>query len=353
MTDSLHATQGSLIGTAVGDSIGLPYEGLKPRRAQKFIGKELKQNLIYGKGMFSDDTEHTCMVVQSLISCYDNLDCFSKIFSWKLRFWLLGLPAGIGLGTLKAIIKLWLGFPPTKSGVNSAGNGPAMRSSIIGVFFKDDYEKMKQFVHASTIITHSDPKAYYSALTVALAAAIASKQEDISPLTFVEQLIGLIPDLPKDYLEILNGVCSSMENKDSLQDYLTKNEQREGITGYSYFTVPAVIHCWLRHQTNYKCAITEIIQCGGDTDTTAAILGGIVGAREGIDGIPEIWVSSIIEYPRTTAWIKRLGKRLNDVHLSMSADKALNISVLFILLRNVSFIILVLLVGLRRLLPPY
>lgn len=45
----------------------------------------------------------------------------------------LGLPAGIGLTTLKGIGKMWLGVKPTRSGVFSAGNGPAMRSSILGV----------------------------------------------------------------------------------------------------------------------------------------------------------------------------------------------------------------------------
>ena len=126
---------GALLGTAMGDSVGLPAEGLSRKRVKQLWNGQWRQRLIFGRGMISDDTEHTLFVAQSLLSCSDNATTFQKSLAWKLRLWLLGLPAGIGLGTLRAIIKLWLGFPPHRSGVNSAGNGPAMRSAIIGVFF--------------------------------------------------------------------------------------------------------------------------------------------------------------------------------------------------------------------------
>ena len=90
-------------------------------------------------------------------------------FAWRLRFWLLALPAGVGFATLKAMLKLWLGVSSERSGVFSAGNGPAMRAAILGVVF-DDRMMMQEFVRASTRITHTDPKAEYGALAVALAA---------------------------------------------------------------------------------------------------------------------------------------------------------------------------------------
>ena len=77
----------------------------------------------------------------------------------QLRFWLLGLPGGIGYATLKAILKLWLGFKPEHSGIFSAGNGPAMRSAIIGVCYGNDSQKLRELVKASTRLTHTDPKA--------------------------------------------------------------------------------------------------------------------------------------------------------------------------------------------------
>ena len=108
---------GCLLGTAVGDSIGLPYEGIPPQRASKMFGVADRHRFVLGRGMISDDTEHTCMVAQSLIASGFDVDLFTKKFAWRLRFWLMKLPAGTGMATMRAILKLWLGFPPHKSGV--------------------------------------------------------------------------------------------------------------------------------------------------------------------------------------------------------------------------------------------
>jgi hypothetical protein len=50
--------------------------------------------------------------------------------SVRLRFWLLGLPAGIGLATGRGIFKLWCVYHPEQAGVFSAGNGPAIFSVV-------------------------------------------------------------------------------------------------------------------------------------------------------------------------------------------------------------------------------
>ena len=90
---------------------------------------------------------------------------------WSMRWWLLGLPPGIGLATLKSILKLWVGFGPSSSGVFSAGNGPAMRAAPIGAFFWDDPSKIDDYIRISTRMTHTDPKAEVGAKFVAYLAA--------------------------------------------------------------------------------------------------------------------------------------------------------------------------------------
>jgi ADP-ribosyl-[dinitrogen reductase] hydrolase len=81
--------------------------------------------------MISDDTEHCCMIAQALIVSAGEPDRFSQSFARRLRWWLLSFPPAIGWATLRALLKLWAGFPPEKSGVFSASNGPAMRSAIL------------------------------------------------------------------------------------------------------------------------------------------------------------------------------------------------------------------------------
>ncbi len=61
------AILGCLIGTAVGDALGLPYEGISPRRAAKMLGPPTHFRFLFCHGMVSDDTEHTVLVAESLI----------------------------------------------------------------------------------------------------------------------------------------------------------------------------------------------------------------------------------------------------------------------------------------------
>ena len=85
---------GSILGTAIGDSVGLPYEGLSRRRAGRLLGPPDRHRFFFGRGMVSDDTEHTCMVAQSLIASGGDPDVFGRQLAWGFRLWVLGLPAG-------------------------------------------------------------------------------------------------------------------------------------------------------------------------------------------------------------------------------------------------------------------
>ncbi|KAF3886198.1 MULTISPECIES: ADP-ribosylglycohydrolase family protein [Nostocales] len=126
-----------------------------------------------------------------------------------------------------------------------------------------------------------------------------------------------------------------------------------GISGYVYHTVPVVVQVWLRHQRSYRDAIEEIVRLGGDTDTTAAIVGGIIGAGVGTSGLPKDWLNSLYEYPRTVEWMKSLGERLFEVSSSGKNQLPLPLSIPGLLVRNVLFLLIVLGHGFRRLLPPY
>ena len=344
---------GCLIGTAIGDAWGLPYEGLSKQRQNRLYPNLKNYNFIFGKGMISDDTEHTCMVAQSLIVSAGNTPIFTKQLAWRLRWWLLGLPAGIGYATLKSSIKLWLGFPTRKSGVFSVGNGAAMRSAIIGVSYGDDIQKLQELVRISTRLTHTDIKAEYGALAVALAAYLASKKLTVSPQNYYEQLKILIGSQKLEFLSLIKQACDSAEFAETTPYFAEKIGLNKGVTGYIYHTVPVVIQAWLRYQQDYQTAIVEIVRCGGDTDTTAAILGGIVGAAVGKDGIPQVWLNNLWEYPRNIAWMESLGSRLAEVCQQDKKQSCFPLPIYAVLIRNIFFLVVVIFHGFRRLFPPY
>jgi len=351
---------GCIFGTAVGDAFGLACEGLsRKRQAKMFPGLAGYKLLPFGRGMCSDDTEHTCMLAQSLIETarYQDIDeqakTFASNFGWRLRFWLLGMPAGIGLATLRAIVKLWIGFPARTSGVFSAGNGPAMRVALIGVCYGSDVPRMRALVRAATRITHTDPRAEHGALAVALAAHLASTGQDIAPEDYARQLRELLVDDGRELLELVDGVAQSVSRKETAADYTARTGSANGVSGYMLHTIPAVMHVWLAHQADYRSAITATVRLGGDSDTVAAIVGAIVGARVGREGIPAEWLRDLWEWPRTIAWLERLGARLAASCIDRVNANALPLNWPALLLRNALFIPLVLAHGFRRLLPPY
>jgi ADP-ribosyl-[dinitrogen reductase] hydrolase len=347
------AIVGCILGTAVGDAIGLPYEGLNPRRAVKLLGPPDRHRLVMGRGMVSDDTEHTCMVAQALIASGGDLPSFQKSLAWRFRLWLLGVPAGIGMATLRAILRLWIGISPQRSGVFSAGNGPAMRAAILGVSI-DDVTQLREFVQASSRMTHTDPKAEVGAFAVALAAQMAS--QSASPVTAAEymaRLKSLVDDTASEFLSLVTKVADSVNANDSTVTFAQSMGLARGVSGYTFHTVPVALHAWLSHPKDFRQAIDSVLACGGDTDTTAAITGGIVGAGVGRAGIPEEWLAGLIEWPRTVAWMENLGTELAAALEQQSPRRPPRLPIAGLMARNLFFLMVVLCHGFRRLAPPY
>jgi ADP-ribosylglycohydrolase len=336
----------------VGDAIGLPYEGLSRRRAPRLLGPPDRHRLLFGRGMVSDDTEHTCLVAQALIGADGDHDVFLRWLAWGLRLWVLGLPAGVGFATLRACLRLWLGVSARRSGVFSAGNGPAMRSAILGAAVADR-DELLALVRLSTRITHSDPKAEYGAIAVALAARSSRAAPEADAAAYLSELGACLPVEAGELLDRLGESAESAAAGESTAAFAEATGLTRGVSGYTYHCVPVAIHAWLSHPRDFRTAIVDTVACGGDTDTTAAIVGGIVGSGVGKTGIPPEWIAGICEWPRTVDWMERLAECLHGTLQSGSAARAPRLPLAPVLLRNAFFLVIVLLHGMRRLGPPY
>ena len=348
------AAAGCILGTAVGDALGLACEGLSKRRQARWFPTLDGYHLLFGKGLCSDDTEHTCMLAQSILVSGGDGERFARDFAWRLRWWLAGLPAGIGLATLRSLVKLWLFVPRAWQGVNSAGNGPAMRSALIGVCFTDDEAKLLAINRIAVRMTHTDPKAECGALAVALAArdSVCGKGcgtylADLKRLTAPHGPAGA------ELYALAARAYASAEAGESSQAFASSMGCGKGVSGYMYHSVPVVLHAWFSHPRDYAAAVTAVIRCGGDTDTTAAMVGAIVGAGVGRSGIPQKWFDDLVEWPRTVDWMDSLGRKAAQAAQSGKAGAAQPLSIVGLVLRNAGFFLLVLAHGFRRLLPPY
>ncbi len=302
---------GMLLGMAVGDALGLPREGLSPRRAAAMYGTDLRHRFFFGRGMCSDDTEHAIFTAQALIASRGDETAFAKELASRFRWWMLRLPAGIGLATLRAGVKSWLGFSPENSGVFSAGNGPAMRAPILGVYAADNPTKLKLLVRASTRLTHTDPKAEHGALAIALCARRAVL--DGSALNRDGLFAELYNEIQcPDLSGRLKRVEDALSSGNTTQEFASQLGGAQGVSGYIYETVPAAIFCWLNALVDFRAAVTDVIRLGGDADTTGAIVGALSGSTLGKrrDSRSE-WIQGLAEWPHTSgldrySWRKTL-----------------------------------------------
>ncbi len=341
-TPGVDRITGLLLGTAVGDSLGLPREGLSARRAARLYGP-LRQQLVLGHGMLSDDTEHACMTAQALLAAGDDPDRFARGLARRLRWWLLALPAAVGWGTLRAIVRSWIGFSPSRSGVRSAGNGAAMRAPIIGAWL-DDPDRIAAFVAASTRITHRDPRAAAGALAIALAAHHAVRAATIDRAAILADIRARIGD--RELLGALDRVEDALVRGHDPARLAADLGLARGVTGYVHHTVPICLHAWLRSPYDFRRVVGDVIALGGDADTTGAIAGALAGATVGAAAIPSDWLA-IADWPRSVGWIRALGAQVH------ARGRPLRSWWPAIPLRNAAFLAIVLATGLRRLLPPY
>lgn len=299
----------------------------------------LKQRL----GMLSDDTEHACMTAQALLEARGCVATFERVLAWKLRWWLLALPPAIGGGTLRALVRLWF-VGPKKSGVMSAGNGAVMRAPIIGAWL-DDPDRIPAFVAASTRITHRDPRAMTGALAIAIAAHHAARDDELAPERVMAEIRRRIAE-DDELSRALERVAQALRDGTAPIELAEQLGLKNGVTGYVHHTVPMCLQVWLRSPRDVRRAIEEVVQLGGDSDTTAAIVGALAGAAAGAAGIPEDWLG-IVDYPRSLSWIRQLGARLE------ARGEPLALCWPAVPARNVVFLVIALAIGLRRLLPPY
>jgi ADP-ribosylglycohydrolase len=353
------AIAGCLLGTAIGDALGLPAEGLSPRRQARLLGAFENHRLVFGRGMVSDDTEHACMTAHALITSAGDPQRFAAHLARELRWWFVALPAGVGLATLRASLKLLVGIPPSRSGVRSAGNGACMRSPILGVCHGRDTKRLADLVRASTHLTHRDPRAEAGALAVALAAWRAASTVGIASDDFVALLaerlaLGGLAKENRELVRLVEAASASAKAGESTVTFAARHTGGGGVSGYVLHTVPVALHAWFRHGTNYRAAILDVIRAGGDTDTTAAITGAIVGAGVGPAGIPARWIDGLAEWPRTTRWITALARDVAIVVADGTPRRPPPLPPWPVLLgRNVVFLAIVLTHGFRRTLPPY
>jgi ADP-ribosylglycohydrolase len=325
------------VGQAIGDMMGLPYENMSPRAVDRRARFD-RPAFLFGYGCGSDDTEHAGLTADAVVYSQGDVERFRSRLAANLRWWFLAGPPAIGLATLRACLRLCVGFPLDRAGVYSAGNGPAMRAAILGVMVPPD--RLRAFVRASTRLTHTDPRAEVGSYLIAELAAVAPTIDPATGPEWIESFVREWEDYPK--LEpLLQNLRLAAETLRSIRNVVGFAEPlcaTRGVSGFIAHTVPVAAFAFFRHANNYAAGIEDVIRAGGDTDTVAAITGALIGSRVGMEGIPARWRVRHFDWPWT---LSRLQSMRRPSFLLWP----------LILLRNLAFFGVVLCHALRRLLP--
>ncbi|MDC0165861.1 ADP-ribosylglycohydrolase family protein [Synechococcus sp. AH-558-M21] len=342
-----------MAGGAIGDSLGLAFEGLSRQRGTKLLGNPYPNRLFFGYGMVSDDTEHACMTAIALIKSNGNPEIFERELISQLRLWFLCLPPATGIATAKACIKSIVGIKPNRIGSESAGNGPGMRAAIIGCA-ANKIEDIRLINQISSRLTHADRRAEEGALLIALGAYWSRHY----PTNKFQDFFGFLQayrnlSLSLSFSNGLNDLRDSLVKEESTFSFAERIGSKKGVSGFILPTTLVALHAWLSNSQDFEQTVTSCILCGGDTDTVAAIAGSLVGTHIGFKQIPKKLNRKIIDYPFS---YKRLS--LLAIDLQQPPSKAENRPWLgkrwtLMPFRNLILVFLILLHSLRRMGPPY
>jgi poly(ADP-ribose) glycohydrolase ARH3 len=272
---------GAMLGTFVGDALGMPYEGaeswLIPERLEM-------EDARLGRGTYTDDTQMMIALAESLLRC-DVVDSEDLARSFQAHF---DPRRGYDAGTTR-VIELWERGEPVETasrqvlaGAGSLGNGAAMRVAPVAVRFGDDEVRLAPEARRSARLTHAHPLGMDGAVVQATAIAAALGDRDVLQCAVAAAGTG---ELRERLLALRHAT------EDGLSHHrLTSPGGRVGLTAPE--SVPPAIVAGARAES-FEDAVTVAIRCGGDTDTVGAMAGAIAGARLGAGAIPSRWLGAL------------------------------------------------------------
>jgi len=303
-TDLRDRFLGCLQGCAVGDALGAPYEGLWSASipAEEILLAGFAEVEGYPNGQYTDDTQLTVATVESILEVGDI--SFPHIARSIARLWKTQSVVGPGGACTHAATTFLKNGDWTTCGaaVGQAGNGTAMRTAVVGMFFLDAPERLPAAAANVSKITHQDMRSVAGGVAIAKAAQLLATNRADSPHTCCDEIAAAMAPYEPDFAEMVRTVPDLVgdDTDQALRRIAWAGMNRPEfneiiITPFVIPTVLAALWCLLRYPDSWSKAVVAAIQLGGDVDTLGAIVGALAGAKHGMSAIPRHLVDGVLD----------------------------------------------------------
>ena len=269
---------GCIVGGAIGDALGGPYEG---QAGPVALRADAPWRL-------SDDTQLTLATCEAVIARagVEAASIATRFAEWFRQ----GRVTGMGASTFKALQELAAGAHwalAGRKGERAAGNGAAMRVAPLAFLLDSCDPEDRVVLRDVARITHHNEEAYAGALAVvaaveAVAAGGVHAAEDLP-----RRLVDLLPDT-----SVRDRMIRIAPLAPATPPFVVAREL--GCSGYVVESVPLAIHAVRRvGSAGFRQVVEGAVEAGGDTDTIASIAGQIAGAAVGFKDLPRALVDRL------------------------------------------------------------
>mgnify|MGYP000920552510 FL=1 len=293
-----------MYGLIIADAMGVPVEftSREDRKLDPVTDMRGYGTYNQSEGTWSDDSS---MAIATLVSIRDNVkidykDIMDRFHNWCMygAYTPFDNVFDIGVATSRAIMKYSTGADPLQSGGETEwdnGNGSLMRILPVCLYIFEQQKDMKlsddeaiDIIHNCSALTHAHLRSKMACgIYYFLVKAVIEIDGEIT-----ERLqIGI--DNAFRYYRLNTGAEISSYNRIiSLFEFKDIPEENIKSTGYVVDTLEAALWCLL-NTSSYREAILKAVNLCNDTDTIAAVTGGVAGIFYGYENIPDKWKSQI------------------------------------------------------------
>lgn len=300
---SLKQFEGCLLGLAVGDALGAPFEGLPADNIYWGYGSpyEIIKNADGETLFFTDDTEMMVGVAETLAEhgrIVEGPLCQAFASNYHPE-------RGYGRGArlvLEAMAeggdwrKIAAGHFPS----GSFGNGAAMRVAPVGLLFCGNLDRVWEEARLSALPTHVHPLGVEGAQTLAVAVALAVRPGPFDRKAFYRELRGRVTT--EEFRWHLK-TASRLRPGDTVSMLGNSLE--------AHRSVVTSIACFAGSPRSYEDAVVRAISQGDDVDTLAAMAGALSGAHLGVDAVPTHLLGKLEDGRKGRSYIEGLAERLH------------------------------------------